>query len=171
MTINTLLTHANSAGFFNSKGKMLKAVLFTKKSETPNLWLRVADALSSKYDFGEVRMDEDAILCKFGLSAEVLPKIIAVRVVEEGKAENILYEGPNDFEHIAEFLKDAAEGGSQLVELKKQVEFFQREVRGLQHEVAQERETAQAAKAESARIKLAQVGQVEAIRKGIEAEL
>ena len=171
MAPNLLLTGENSEGFFGGRDKPVKAILFTKKMETPNLWLRVAEAYDSRCDFGEVRLAEEALMKRFDLTVEVLPKIVAVRTSGDGTQQTIVYEGPNDFEKICEFLRDSAEGGRELVELKRQVEELTRQARSLMAEVAQERETTKAARAESARIKLSQVGQVEAVRKSLESEL
>ena len=166
-----LLTSENSEGFFGGRDKPIKAILFTKKMETPGLWLRVAEAYNSRCDFGEVRLSEEALMKKFDLTAEVLPKIVAVRTSGDGTQQTILYEGPNDFDKICEFLRDSADGGRELVELKRQVEELTRQVRGLQVEVTQERESTKAARAEAARLKLSQVGQVEAVRKSLESEM
>ena len=168
---NMLLTEENSECFFGGRDKPLKAILFTKKMETPNLWLRVAEAYDARCDFGEVRLAEENLMKKFDLTVEILPKIIAVRASRDGTQETIVYEGPNDFEKICEFLRDAADGGRELIELKRQVEELTRAIRGLKAEVAQEQETTKAARAEAARLKLSQVGQVEAVRKGLESEL
>ena len=171
MAPNLLLTGENSADFFEGRDKPVKAVLFTKKMETPNLWLRVAEAFDARCDFGEVRLAEEALMKRFDLTAEVLPKIVAVRTSGDGTQQTIVYEGPNDFEKIGEFLRDSAEGGRELVDLKRQVEELTRQARGLRVEVAQEQETTKAARAEAARLKLSQVGQVEAVRKSLETEL
>ena len=166
-----LLTSENEAGWFGGRAKPLKAILFTKKMETPNLWLRLAEAYDARCDFGEVRLAEEALMRKFDLTSEVLPKIIAVRTSGDGTQQTIFYEGPNDFDKICEFLRDSADGGRELVELKRQVEELMRETRSLKVEIAQERETTKAARAESARMKLSQVGQVEAVRKKLEIDL
>ena len=171
MAHNALLTAENAEAFFGTRDKAVKAILFTKKMETPNLWVRVAEAYHARCDFGEVRLAEEALMKKFDLTAEVLPKIIAVRTAGDGAQKPIVYDGPNDFEKICEFLRDAAEGGFELVELKRQVEELTREARGLKVEVAQEREATKAARAEAARLKLSQVGQIEAVRKGLEVDL
>ena len=171
MAHNLLLTSSNSDAFFGGREKTLKAILFTKKMETPNLWLRVAEAYNARCDFGEVRLAEEALMKKFDLTAEVLPKIIAVRAAGDAAEQPIVYEGPNDFDKICEFLRDSAEGGLELVGLKRQVEELTREARGLRVEVAQERETTKAARAEAARLKLSQVGQIEAVRKSLEADV
>ena len=169
--VSMLLTADNSDAFFSGNTKPVKAILFTKKMETPSLWLRVAEAHQACCDFGEVRLAENALMERFGLSAEVLPKILAVRMGPDGEQQTIVYEGPNDFEKIGQFVSDAADGGAELVALKRQVDELTRETRGLRVEVAQEREATTAARAEAARMKLSQVGQVEAVRKGLEVDL
>jgi hypothetical protein len=171
MAPNLLLTSENAEGWLDSDERPLKAVLFTKKSETPSLWVRVADALADQASFGEIRHTETELMKRFGMMENVLPKVIAIRCGSAGAAENILYEGPNDFDKLCEFLKDAIGGGSVVVDLRRQVETLNREVRGLRSEVAKEREAASAARAEAARIKLGQVGQVEAARNSIKVDL
>jgi hypothetical protein len=171
MSHNILLTSENASCFFEAHDKVIKAVLFTKKMDTPSLWLRVAEAYAVRCDFGEVRLAEQALMKQFGFTPEVLPKIVAVRTGSDGAQQNILYEGPNDFEKICDFLRDAAEGGRELVDLKRQVDELTREARGLLAELMQEREATKAARAEAARLKLSQVGQVESVRKNLETEL
>jgi hypothetical protein len=114
----TLLDHESAERFLSSCP--LKALLFTKKTETPQLWIRVAEALQGTYIFGEVRHVEDALLLRFGVGTESLPRIVVVRDVN-GASQTLHYEGPTAFEKIAEFLRDIAEGGPLLVETRKQV--------------------------------------------------
>jgi hypothetical protein len=154
---NVLLTSENVEAWLAGREKAIKAILFTKKSETPGLWVRVADAFATEVDFGEIRLGETALMQRFGMSESVLPKVVAVRHSPSGAAENILYEGPNELEKIGEFLQDAIGGGTVVVELRREVETLNRELRGLRGEVVQEREAAAAARAEAARIRLGQV--------------
>jgi hypothetical protein len=114
----TLLDHESAERFLGSCP--LKALLFTKKTETPQLWVRVAEALRGTYIFGEVRHVEDALLLRFGVSSESLPRIVVVRDIN-GVSQTLHYEGATAFEKIAEFLRDIAEGGPLLVESRKQV--------------------------------------------------
>eukprot|EP00286_Rhodomonas_abbreviata_P012290 CAMPEP_0181343420 /NCGR_PEP_ID=MMETSP1101-20121128/31579_1 /TAXON_ID=46948 /ORGANISM="Rhodomonas abbreviata, Strain Caron Lab Isolate" /LENGTH=413 /DNA_ID=CAMNT_0023455053 /DNA_START=200 /DNA_END=1438 /DNA_ORIENTATION=+ len=168
---NILLTHENADDFFGQKENPTKAVLFTKKMETPALWLRVADSFAGKMQFGEVRLAEFDLMQQFGMSTDALPKVVAIRVNYDGSKQKILYEGPNDFDKIREFLGDVMEGGPAVVELKRQLDSLQREAKGLKQEIAHEQERTSTARAEAARIKLGQVGQVETVRKELQAEI
>eukprot|EP00961_Rhodomonas_salina_P008879 121351-Rhodomonas_salina.4 len=115
-----------------------QAVLFTKKSETPALWTRVAASFGGKMQFGEVRLEQVALMQQFGMTEDALPKVVAIRVNLDNSKQKVLYEGPNDFDKIREFLSDIAEGGPVVVELKKQVEVLQREAKGLKAELMHE---------------------------------
>ena len=55
-----------------------QAILFTKKSETPPIWRRVAGAVAGVVACGEVRHTEALLLERFGLSEAALPKVVAV---------------------------------------------------------------------------------------------
>ena len=112
-----LLSGENAEDFLNSRSS--KALLFTKKAETPQLWLRVSEALEGTFNFGEVRHVEENLLLRFGVDAETLPRIVVVRDVNNS-SQTIHYEGPTTFERISDFLRDIAEGGPFLVEARKQ---------------------------------------------------
>jgi hypothetical protein len=115
-----LLTSENAEDFLSSSTSgALKALLFTKKAETPQLWLRVAEALQGTFTFGAVRHEEEALLQRFGVSPDSLPRIVVIRDVS-GTAQIVHYDGPTAFERILEFLKDIADGGPLLVETRKQ---------------------------------------------------
>lgn len=121
--------------------------------------------------FGEVRLEQVALMQQFGMTEDALPKVVAIRVNLDNSKQKVLYEGPNDFDKIREFLSDIAEGGPVVVELKKQVEVLQREAKGLKAELMHEHEKTSLAMAEAARTKLGQVGQVEAVRKELQFEI
>jgi hypothetical protein len=168
-----LVTHGNSEEFYHSTSKPLKALLFTKKTETPALWLRVAEALSDRCKFGEVRLEETQLMQDFAMTPEILPKVVAIRQGGIGgkTVESIVYDGPNDFDLICQFLSDALDGGPLLVELKREVETLKREARSLKAELMQKNDALETSRAETARAKLGQVGQVDAVRKMLEGEL
>ena len=116
-----LLSRDNAEDFLKSNtSSSLKALLFTKKAETPQLWLRVAEALNGSFSFGEVRHVEEDLLLRFGVSVDSLPRIVAIRDVNS-TTQTVHYDGPTAFERISDFLKDIAEGGPALVEARKQV--------------------------------------------------
>jgi len=146
----------------------------TKKTETPGLWLRLAESFGATCSFGEVRLSEAGLMEKFGISVDTLPRVVAV-VGEKGagrdKDEVLPYEGPTDFERLSDFIRDTSRGGLPLVALRKQLEEHRREMKGLKVELEQEREAVKVARAEVARSKLGQVGQVEAVKKALETEL
>jgi len=112
---NTLLTVENSCDFFTG-GKHIKAILFTKSPKTPNLWLRILAECCDLCDFGEVRVDQQELLQRFGLCGDVLPEIMAVRTSSQGitqGAQPILFyrgqaQGKPDFDRICEFFRGNA---------------------------------------------------------------
>ena len=59
---NLLLTTSSADGFISGQERAVRAILFTKKEETPGLWLRLAEALQEICSFGEVRKGETALL-------------------------------------------------------------------------------------------------------------
>jgi hypothetical protein len=156
--------------FLSQKG-LLKAILFTKKVETPTLWLKLIEAFSGRYSFGEIRQTEESLLTRFCISYDSLPKIIGIRENIECKSEIALYDGPIDFERIKEFFTTFLNGGVVAVELMRQLNEVQREYRCLQTDLVKERESTQLALAEVARARLVQVGQVEAVRKNLKLEV
>ena len=111
---------------------------------------------------------------KFGISADSLPRVVAVvgqKGAERSKDSILAYEGPTDFEKLSEFIRDTSSGGQALVELRKEMAQYTREIKGLKLELEREREAVKSARAEVARSKLGQVGQVEAVKKSLETEL
>ena len=110
MAPNLLLTSENAEGWLDSDERPLKAVLFTKKSETPSLWVRVADALADQASFGEIRHTETELMKRFGMMENVLPKVIAIRCGSAGAAEHIHYVGPNEVDQLCE-CRTAGSGG------------------------------------------------------------
>lgn len=107
------------------------------------------------------------------MTADILPKVVAIRKGGLGgnTAESIIYDGPNDFDRICEFLGDALDGGPLVVELKREADVLRREAKSLRAELAQKADLLEASRAETARVKLGQVGQVDAVRKRLEGEL
>ena len=174
MACNVLLTAANEEAFFSSRETALKAVLFTKKTETPGLWLRLVESFGGTCSFGEVRLAEHALMDKFGVSVDSLPRVVAV-VGAKGQGQDhdrrLPYEGPTDFESISAFLRDTSKAGAGIVDLRKELSEQSREIKGLKAELEREREAVKTARAEVARSKLGHVGQVEAVKRGLEAEL
>lgn len=73
--------------------------------------------------------------------------------------ESILYEGPNEFERISEFLQDTLQGGLVVIELRKENDMLNREIRSLQTDLEKQKAAHDAARAEIARAKLGQVSQ------------
>jgi DNA repair exonuclease SbcCD ATPase subunit len=146
----------------------------TKKTETPGLWLRLVESFGSTCSFGEVRLAETGLMDKFGISVDSLPRVVAV-VGEKGlgrEQDNVLpYEGPTDFESLSDFIRDMSRGGVALVQLRREVDEHKREIKGLKVDLEREREAVKTARAEIARSKLGQVGQVEAVKRGLESEL
>jgi hypothetical protein len=121
-TMSVLLQSGGSAdAFFDDTSCSLKAILFTKKQETPGLWLRLADALGEQCKFGEVRHSETEIMDQFGVSPDTLPRILALARQPGGGECTLAYEGPTDFERIGEFLRDCANGGFGLIEARRAV--------------------------------------------------
>ena len=112
-----ILSESNSETFLGSR--QCKALLFTKKSETPVLWLRLAETFKASYVFGEVRHTEEKLLQQFNVSAETLPRIVAIREVG-CLSQTVHYDGPTNFEKISDFLRDILDGGPAVVELRKQ---------------------------------------------------
>jgi len=111
---------------------------------------------------------------KFGISADSLPRVVAV-VGENGgsrdKDKVLPYEGATDFERLSDFIRDTSSGGLALVDLRQEMAHCKREIKGLKMELEQEREAVKSARAEVVRSKLGQVGQVEAVKRGLETEL
>jgi hypothetical protein len=146
----------------------------TKKTETPGLWLRLVESFGATCSFGEVRLSETSLMKKFGISTDSLPRVVAV-VSETGAGyENdtvLHYDGPTDFEHLSEFIRDTSTGGPANIALRKDIEGYKRELKALKLELEREREAVKTAQAEVARSKLGQVGQVEAVKRALETEL
>ena len=150
------------------------SVYSTKKTETPGLWLRLVETFGATCSFGEVRLTEPALMEKFGISADSLPRVVAVvgqKGAERSKDSILAYEGPTDLVKLSEFIRDTSSGGQALVELRKEMAQHTREIKGLKLELEREREAVKCARAEVARSKLGQVGQVEAVKKSLETEL
>ncbi|EKX37235.1 hypothetical protein GUITHDRAFT_116649 [Guillardia theta CCMP2712] len=167
----SVLVAENAEEFFSSEVHYLKPVLFTKKAETPSLWLRLSEAFGECCKFGEIRHTETALMERFAVSPDALPKIIAVTHDGDGGERVIPYEGPSDFDRISEFLVETGGGRSPALELKRELEMQKREMKSLRQELEREKEALQVARTEIARSKLGQVGQVEAVKKSLEAEL
>ena len=167
--MSILLNGDNVEEFLNRKN-VLKAILFTKKVETPSLWLKLVDAFSGRFCFGEVRQTEESLLSRFGISQESLPKIIGVCETECGN-QTILYDGQIDLERIKEFFVTLLEGGIKAVDLLRQLGAVRRENQCLRTDLLKEREATQLALADAARIKLGNVGQLENVRKTLELEI
>eukprot|EP00286_Rhodomonas_abbreviata_P020205 CAMPEP_0181299830 /NCGR_PEP_ID=MMETSP1101-20121128/6562_1 /TAXON_ID=46948 /ORGANISM="Rhodomonas abbreviata, Strain Caron Lab Isolate" /LENGTH=352 /DNA_ID=CAMNT_0023405019 /DNA_START=336 /DNA_END=1391 /DNA_ORIENTATION=- len=166
-----LITEGNAGDFLYDRASPLKAVLFTKKSETPNLWVRLAEAWGSKCKFGEIRHVETALMERFEMNENLLPKIIVMMQSSPEETETLTYDGPTDFEHISAFIGDAVQGGAGAVELRKKMEQQQRELKALRLELHEAKQAISGSQAEVARVKLGQVGQVEAVKKGLELEI
>lgn len=192
-----LLTAENEADFF-SRGRPLKAVLFSmlpprfrvstpwqaltlsvplktaKKTETPKLWLRLADEWGSSCIFGEVRLSEQRLMEKFGVKEDDLPRVMAfVAEGEESKHQQWPHDGPSDFDRISDFLGDLAKGGTSFLEVRRLAEERKTEIDRLKTELEREREAVAIAKAEVARSMLGAVGQGEAMKereRALEAE-
>lgn len=61
-SLNSLLDAKSAEGFISGQERAVRAILFTKKAETPGLWLRLAEALQETCSFGEVRHGETELL-------------------------------------------------------------------------------------------------------------
>jgi hypothetical protein len=167
----SLQLNENNIEDFLSQKCALKAILFTKKVETPTLWLKLMEVFSGRFVFGEIRQTEESLLTRFCVTQDSLPKIIGIRENFERKSEIARYEGPIDFERIKEFFAAFFNGGVVAVELMRQLSEVQRQNRCLEADLFKEKEATQLALAEVARAKLVQVGQVEAVRKNLELEV
>jgi DNA-directed RNA polymerase subunit H (RpoH/RPB5) len=166
----SILVNSENIEEFLDRKCMLKAILFTKKVETPSLWLKLVDSFSGRVIFGEVRHSEETVIARFGITQDSLPKIIAFREAD-GTNHTVLYHGQIDFERIKEFFLTLVDGGVVALDLMGQLDCVRRENRCLQESLAKEKEATQLALADAARIKLGQVGQVEAVRRGLETEI
>ncbi|EKX46584.1 hypothetical protein GUITHDRAFT_137982 [Guillardia theta CCMP2712] len=153
------------------KGERVKAILFTRKKETPGLWIRLAEALGEEVAFGEVKDDEASLLSRFHIDENSLPQIVVVCPKQPEKETVVTYEGPSDFEHILEFLSTSVHGGKRALELRRRVDAQGAEIGSLRAELQEAREALKAAQAEVARLRVAQMGQIEAAKKQLEAEL
>ena len=121
-TMSVLLQSGETAdAFFEDPAFSLKAILFTKKNDTPGLWVRLAESLGERCKFGEIRHTETALMGQFGVSSETLPRILALARPPGGGESTLAYEGPTDFDRIGEFLRDCADGGFGLIEARRQV--------------------------------------------------
>ena len=165
-----IITAENAGDFFYVQDAPLKAVLFTKKSETPGLWLRLAEAWGNKCKFGEIRHTEKDLMERFSMMESLLPKVIVMLQTTPEDTETLTYEGPTDFEHISSFIGDAVQGGASAVELRKKLEQKDREIKSLRVELNEAKQALTSSQAEVARAKLGQVGKVEEVRKVLEAE-
>jgi len=169
---NDLLTADNEAVFFGLD-KPLKAVLFTKKTETPKLWMRLAEQWGGSCVFGEIRLSEQGLMDKHGIKEEDLPRVVAFFATEGGGElghRPLSYEGPTDFDQISDFLGDLAKGGTSFLEVRRVADEKQKEIERLQAQLERERETVGVAKAEIARNLLGQVGHDAAIQKDLQQE-
>ena len=120
--MSVLLQSGETAdAFFEDPAFSLKAILFTKKNDTPGLWVRLAESLGERCKFGEIRHTETALMGQFGVSSETLPRILALARPPGGGESTLAYEGPTDFDRIGEFLRDCADGGFGLIEARRQV--------------------------------------------------
>jgi hypothetical protein len=84
-----------------------------KKTETPKLWLRLAEEWGVSCVFGEVRMAEQALMKRHGMQEDNLPRVVAF-VAADGEPHQhraINYDGPTDFDRISDFLGDLSKGG------------------------------------------------------------
>ncbi len=66
----------NADSFFSDEERVVKAVLFTRKSEVPPLWRQVAMANLRIASFGLVRHGEEDLMQRFQLTPEQLPRVI-----------------------------------------------------------------------------------------------
>jgi hypothetical protein len=66
----------NADTFFSDEERAVKAVLFTRKAEVPPLWRQVAMANLRIASFGLVRHSEDDLMERFGLTPELLPRVM-----------------------------------------------------------------------------------------------
>jgi tetratricopeptide (TPR) repeat protein len=104
-----MLTEMNWDEFFRGP-RVLKAILFTKKAETPAVWSRLFDSLHAECLFGMVKQEHVGLMSRCGVAEDQLPKVIVV--LPSGL--HVPYQGPSNFHHISLFIKQqyvAASGG------------------------------------------------------------
>lgn len=164
-----LLNQNNITEFWDEKC-ILKAILFTRKVQTPSLWLKIIDSFSGRLRFGEIRHTEEVLLANFGISQDSLPKIVVSFSETDGVNHTVLYHGQIDFERIKEFFNMLIDGGTAALDLFRQLDSVRRENNCLHADLLKQKEATQQALADAARIKLGQVGQMEAVRKCFETE-
>jgi hypothetical protein len=106
----------NAEGFLARRDKPCKAILFTRKDNTPKLWLDVAAACQHTHTFGEVRVSQECaagLMAKFHVTPEMLPKIVAVRTRgDDGRLLTLLYDGASNIEAICSFLGGLADNNN-----------------------------------------------------------
>eukprot|EP00960_Hanusia_phi_P068038 766752-Hanusia_phi.AAC.9 len=153
------------------QGERVKAILFTRKKETPGLWMRLAEALGEEIAFGEVKDDESSLLDRFHVDENSLPQIVVVCPKHSHEEAVVTYEGPSDFEHILDFLSVSLHGGRRALDLRSQVDAQAKELGSLRNELQEGKEALKAAQAEVARMRVAQMGQIETAKKQLEADL
>ena len=150
-----------------------------KKTETPKLWLRLAEEWGSSCTFGEVRLEQAALMHKHGVKEEDLPRVVAFVAGNDADADGadgadgagghrpFHYEGPTDFDRISTFLGDLAKGGMSVLEIRRLADERDKDIERLKAELEREREALAVAKAEIARSKLGQVGVGEGLKKDL----
>ena len=156
MVTNEQLTAASEVAFF-ARDAPLKAVLFTKKTETPKLWLRLAEEWSGSCDFAEVRLadaDGEALMEKHAVREEDLPRVVAFVNNQDGASGDVgghrpfNYEGPTEFDTISNFLGKMAMdvSGRTFLEMSHESTEKQKIIERLQGELEREQEAVALAK-------------------------
>jgi len=95
----TRLNHENLDAFLRGP-RMLKAILFTKKSDTPAVWSKLFEQFGAQALFGVVGCHLADLVSKFGLREEELPKVLVVYPT----GERVTYQGVSNFDRISVFI-------------------------------------------------------------------
>jgi hypothetical protein len=95
----TRLNHENLDGFLRGP-RVLKAILFTKKSDTPAVWSKLFEQFGAHVLFGVVACHLADLVSKFGLREEELPKVLVVHPT----GERVTYQGVSNFDRISVFI-------------------------------------------------------------------
>ena len=95
----TRLNHENLDGFLRG-ARVLKAILFTKKSDTPAVWSKLFEQFGAQVLFGVVGCHLVDLVSKFGLREEELPKVLVIHPT----GERVTYQGVSNFDRISVFI-------------------------------------------------------------------
>jgi hypothetical protein len=106
--------------FLSNTTRPLKAVLFTTKTETPPLWLQLAEAQCTTTAFGVVHHTELSLMEQYSLEVSDLPRICIFPSGAE-PADPVVYDGEVSLDALISFMKDTVEGGDAVIAMRQQV--------------------------------------------------